>query len=58
MVAERLTRENMTAAITLLNAVNEVRGFGPVKEAALRAYREQLPKMVKAFEQSGERRDG
>lgn len=37
-----LTAESLPSAIALANAAQEVRGFGPVKEAAARRYLEQL----------------
>jgi indolepyruvate ferredoxin oxidoreductase len=57
-VAERLTETNTASAFTLLSAVHEVRGFGPVKEAAIAAYHKRLPLLMEAFEQEVERRLG
>jgi len=56
-VSERLTSANISAAIALLSEINEVRGFGPVKEAAIQAYRDKLPALIKSFEREMERLD-
>jgi indolepyruvate ferredoxin oxidoreductase len=58
LVVERLTKTNLPAAIRLLSEINEIRGYGSVKEAAILAYREKLPGLLKAFEDGGDRHDG
>jgi indolepyruvate ferredoxin oxidoreductase len=57
-VLERLTSANLRPAMALLAEVNEIRGYGPVKEAAMSAYRQRLPGMLKAFDEAGDRQDG
>lgn len=44
-----LTPANHAAAMILLNAVDEVRGFGPVKEVAMEAYHRRLPELRAAL---------
>jgi indolepyruvate ferredoxin oxidoreductase len=57
-VASRLTKDNLSAAIQLVGAVMDVRGYGPVKHASLQAYRARLPDLRAAFEAAGaERRE-
>lgn len=58
LVVERLTSANFQQSIALLSEVNQIRGYGPVKEAAISAYRERLPALLKAFDDAGESRDG
>ncbi len=48
--ATRLTDANLTAAIKLASAALYIRGFGPVKNAALEAYAVRLPGLVAALE--------
>ena len=38
----RLTADNLAYAATLLDEIASVRGFGPVKETAMRAYAEKI----------------
>lgn len=40
---------NRSEAADLLSLANEIRGFGPVKEAAVRSYRSRLPEMKERF---------
>jgi indolepyruvate ferredoxin oxidoreductase len=42
MVLERLTSDTLEASARLLGLVDMVRGFGPVKEAAVKTYRARL----------------
>jgi indolepyruvate ferredoxin oxidoreductase len=49
-VAGRLTSVNLAAAIELVGAVMDVRGYGPVKHASLLAYRARLPELRAGFE--------
>ncbi|MFO1261508.1 MAG: indolepyruvate ferredoxin oxidoreductase family protein [Sphingomonadaceae bacterium] len=44
-----LTPANHAAAMILLNAVDEVRGFGPVKEVAMETYHRRLPELRAAL---------
>jgi len=46
---ELLTPHNLDAADALLGLVDVVRGYGPVKEAALALYKQQLPGAQKTF---------
>lgn len=46
----RLTAANLDAAVELAGAVLQVRGFGPVKHAALADYARRLPGLVDALE--------
>jgi indolepyruvate ferredoxin oxidoreductase len=51
---ERITDEinpaNLPAAIELAAAAGRIAGYGPVKDAALKAYEEELPSLLQAFE--------
>lgn len=47
-----LTPANHAAAMILLNAVDEVRGFGPVKEMAMATYHGRLPELRAALRAS------
>jgi len=51
---ERITDEinpaNLPAAIELAAAAGRIAGYGPVKDAALKAYEEELPALLQAFE--------
>ncbi|MEN2792345.1 DUF6537 domain-containing protein [Sphingomonas oligophenolica] len=49
-VIARLTPANHTAAIALVAAAGEIRGFGPVKDEARAAYRQTLPGLEARFE--------
>jgi indolepyruvate ferredoxin oxidoreductase len=48
--AGRLTDANLTAAIDLAAAAGDIRGFGPVKLAALEEYARLLPELVRRLE--------
>ncbi|GHF10836.1 MFS transporter [Kordiimonas sediminis] len=48
-ITDTLTSANHDAAISLANAVLEVRGYGPVFEDALRDYQQNLPNLKAAF---------
>jgi indolepyruvate ferredoxin oxidoreductase len=48
-VLETLSNANYDAALALLVRVDEIRGFGPVKEAAMAAYYEGHPAALAAF---------
>jgi indolepyruvate ferredoxin oxidoreductase len=56
-VAARLTDANVGSAIALVSEINEVRGYGPVKEAAMMAYKAKVRALQAAFEQEGAGRD-
>jgi len=56
-VAARLTDANVGSAIALVSEINEVRGYGPVKEAAMMAYKAKVRTLQAAFEQEGTGRD-
>ena len=51
---ERITDEidpsNLPAAIELAAAAGRIAGYGPVKDAASKAYEEELPALLQAFE--------
>jgi len=49
-VAGRLDAGNLDAAIVLAAAAGDIRGFGPVKEASLAAWRTQLPGLIAALD--------
>jgi hypothetical protein len=40
-----------------VSEINEVRGYGPVKEAAMMAYKAKVRTLQAAFEQEGTGRD-
>ncbi|WP_256203308.1 indolepyruvate ferredoxin oxidoreductase family protein [Sphingopyxis sp. YR583] len=46
---EALTPDNLDAALRLIRRVDQIRGFGPVKDAALIAYYEGLPRALADF---------
>jgi indolepyruvate ferredoxin oxidoreductase len=48
-VADALTRANHSAAVLLLTLVDEVRGFGPVKQAAIATYSARVLEAERAF---------
>lgn len=48
-VLDNLTSKNLPQAIKLLNKVSSVRGFGPVKETAMDAYKEKIAAAEKNF---------
>ena len=48
-VLAALTVTNRNAAVELLTLVEDVRGFGPVKEAAMQLYRERAKSLEHAF---------
>ena len=56
-VAARLTDANVGSAIAVVSEINEVRGYGPVKEAAMMAYKAKDRSLQAAFEQVGTGRD-
>lgn len=52
-VLDSLAPEKLEAADALLGLVEAVRGYGPVKEAALAEYRQKLPGIREAFTAAG-----
>jgi indolepyruvate ferredoxin oxidoreductase len=48
-VLDELTFDRIDEAVAVLNHVEIVRGFGPVKNAAVEEYRRTLPSKVAAF---------
>ena len=50
-VVGRLDESNFAAGLELAGAAAEIAGYGPVKDAAARAYAEKLPGLLAAFEQ-------
>jgi indolepyruvate ferredoxin oxidoreductase len=49
-VTDDVTSTNIAAAIELAAAAGRIAGYGPVKDAAVRAYEIQLPSLLQAFE--------
>ncbi len=49
-IAGELDPSNLPAAIELAAAATRIAGYGPVKDAALKSYEEQLPSLLQAFE--------
>jgi len=49
-IAGDLDPSNLPAALELAAAAARIAGYGPVKDAALKAYEEQLPSLLQAFE--------
>ncbi len=49
-VVDRLNLHNLNAAITLANAAQDIAGYGPIKQAATKAYAAKLPALINAFE--------
>jgi len=50
MITERLTASNLSVAIHLAGAASEIRGYGPVKEAALDEYRTRCAELLRALD--------
>ncbi|GAA4185774.1 hypothetical protein GCM10023069_68770 [Shinella granuli] len=55
-VLENLCRENLDAAVALLSLYGEIRGYGPVKEAAVKRVRAREAEMRLAFDTAGQHR--
>jgi len=49
-VAARVDHAHLEAAINLVSAASEIRGYGPVKHAAVARYRERVKQLSEAFE--------
>jgi len=48
-VTDEINPVNLPAAVELAAAAGRVSGYGPVKDAALQAYQEELPALLQAF---------
>jgi len=48
-MAAQVHEDNCEAAIAVAAAASEIRGYGPVKEAAINAYEERLPTLMEAL---------
>jgi indolepyruvate ferredoxin oxidoreductase len=55
---EQLTADNLAAAIQLLDEIASVRGFGPVKEEAMRLYAEKVAQAEERFSGKSRQKDG
>ncbi len=53
-VIEFLNSKNLAAATALLALPEQIRGFGPVKEASVQEYRARLPVVERSFQQFSE----
>jgi indolepyruvate ferredoxin oxidoreductase len=51
-LSQRLTSENLETAIAIAELPDEIRGYGPVKLAAVAAAREKLNALMAKFESS------
>jgi indolepyruvate ferredoxin oxidoreductase len=49
-IAGELDASNLPAAVEIAAAAGRIAGYGPVKDAALKAYAERLPLLLQAFE--------
>ena len=49
-VTDKIDSSNLPAAIELAAAAGRIAGYGPVKDAALKAYHEELPSILQGFE--------
>ncbi len=49
-ISDEIDSSNLAAAIELAAAAGRIAGYGPVKDAARKAYEEELPSLVQAFE--------
>jgi indolepyruvate ferredoxin oxidoreductase len=49
-VVDRLTDANLEAGVALAGAARDIAGYGPVKQAAAKAYEARLPKLKADFE--------
>ena len=50
-----LRRDNENEALAILTLFDEIRGFGPVKEAAARTVTARIGEAMAAFERPGEK---
>ncbi|HKY90392.1 MAG TPA: indolepyruvate ferredoxin oxidoreductase family protein [Nevskiaceae bacterium] len=55
-LVDRLTDANLEAGIALAGAARDIAGYGPVKQAAAKAYQAQLPKLEADFEDAQPKR--
>lgn len=49
-LVDRLTPENLSAAVALASAAGDISGYGPVKDASVERYENSLPLLIEAFE--------
>ncbi|MFC4253400.1 indolepyruvate ferredoxin oxidoreductase family protein [Sinimarinibacterium flocculans] len=49
-IVDRVDERNLSAAIELAGAAQDIAGYGPVKDANAKAYVERLPQLLAAFE--------
>ncbi|WP_370309875.1 indolepyruvate ferredoxin oxidoreductase family protein [Sinimarinibacterium flocculans] len=49
-IVDRVDERNLSAAIELAGAAQDIAGYGPVKDANAKAYAERLPQLLAAFE--------
>jgi indolepyruvate ferredoxin oxidoreductase len=48
-IADEINPLNLTAAVELAAAAGRIAGYGPVKDASLKAYEAELPSLLQAF---------
>ena len=48
-ITDEINPSNLAAAVLLAAAAGRIAGYGPVKDAALKAYEEELPALLQAF---------
>ncbi|NWG93108.1 MAG: indolepyruvate ferredoxin oxidoreductase family protein, partial [Parvularculaceae bacterium] len=51
-IAQRLTHENLSAAVAIASLPEDIRGYGPVKRASIKAADERLAGLMDSFNQS------
>ena len=49
-ITDEMNPANLAAAVELAAAAGRIAGYGPVKDAALKAYEDELPSLLQAFE--------
>jgi indolepyruvate ferredoxin oxidoreductase len=49
-ITDEINPANLAAAVELAAAAGRIAGYGPVKDAALKAYGDELPSLLEAFE--------
>ena len=49
-ITDEINPANLAAAVELAAAAGRIAGYGPVKDAALKAYEDELPSLLQAFE--------
>jgi indolepyruvate ferredoxin oxidoreductase len=51
-ILPRLTADNLTVGIEVAQAASQIAGYGPVKDASVQTYRQQLETLMRRFDRS------